>query len=51
MSDDLRAIAQAVMSAYGRHDATALGELFATAVSRQTRYRPRAPVSPVESQS
>ena len=29
MSDDLRAIAQAVMSAYGQHDATALGALYA----------------------
>jgi ketosteroid isomerase-like protein len=30
VSDDLRAIAQAVTSAYGRHDATALGTLYAT---------------------
>lgn len=28
VSDDLRAIANAVMSAYGRHDATALGSLY-----------------------
>jgi predicted ester cyclase len=30
VSDDLRAIANAVMSAYGRHDATALGSLYAS---------------------
>jgi predicted ester cyclase len=30
VSDDLLAIANALMSAYGRHDATALGSLYAT---------------------
>jgi predicted ester cyclase len=29
VSDDLRAIANAVISSYGRHDATALGSLYA----------------------